>query len=111
MIQDIREYLIKESWRGQFELVFGPGGKWSKLLDRCPGFRGTMVLRDTQNLGRYLTVTLWNSEEQRERDLADYSTDFASLKVALSDWIDCSTDVGVFRVLAEATVRPRSGAR
>ena len=49
MIEIVWEYVVKEEARGQFELAYGPGGAWSKLFARCPGFRGTTLLRDTKN--------------------------------------------------------------
>jgi hypothetical protein len=69
MFEFVWEFVAKEEARGQFELVYGPGGAWSKLFARCPGYRGTNVLRNTENTQRYLTIDLWKTEDQRERVL------------------------------------------
>ncbi len=56
MVEIVWEFVVKEEARGQFELAYGPGGAWSKLFARYPGFRGTTLLRDTENPRRYLTI-------------------------------------------------------
>ena len=47
MVEIVCEFVVKEETRGQFELAYG--GAWSKLFTRCPGFRGTTVLRDKES--------------------------------------------------------------
>jgi len=107
MIEIVWEFVVKEEARGQFELAFGPGGAWSKLFARCPGFRGTTVLRDTKNPRRYLTIDLWESETQREQALVERKAEYADLEATYGEWTESQTEVGIFSVLAEATVRPR----
>lgn len=110
MVEIVYEFIVKEEARGHFELAYGPGGVWSKLFGRSPGFRGTTVLRDTENPRRYLTIDLWDTEAQREQVLAERKAEYSSLDAAFGDWTESMTEVGVFRVLAEATVHPRGRA-
>jgi len=110
MVEIVWEFVVKEEARGQFELAYGPGGAWSKLFERCPGFRGTTVLRDTKNSQRYLTIDLWETEIQREQALAERKPEYSDLEAAFDKWTESKTEVGTFRVLAEATVRPRGRA-
>jgi len=110
MIEIICEFVVKEEVRGQFELAYGPGGAWSKLFARSPGFRGATLLRDTKNPRRYLTVDFWETEAQREQALAERKAEHANLEAAFADWTESRTEVGIFRVLAEATVHPQSRA-
>jgi heme-degrading monooxygenase HmoA len=92
-------------------LAYGPGGAWSKLFARCPGFRGTTVLRDTKNPRRYLTIDLWETGTQREQALAERKAEYSDLEAAFGEWTESRTEVGIFRVLAEATAHPRGRAR
>jgi len=110
MIEIVCEFVVKEEAQGQFELAYGPGGAWSKLFAQSPGFRGTTLLRDTKNPRRYLTIDLWDTEAQREQVLAERKAEYSSLDAAFGDWTESMTEVGVFRVLAEATVHPRGRA-
>jgi hypothetical protein len=111
MIEVVCEFIVKEEARGQFELAYGPGGAWSRLFAGAPGFRGTTLLRDTQDPRRYLAVDVWDTEDQRALALAGCSDDYAALEAAFGDWTESWTEMGVFRVQAEATVRPRGRAR
>jgi len=111
MIEMIWAFVVKAQTRGQFELAYGPGGAWSNLFTRCPGFRGITVLRDQKNLCRYLTIELWETEDQRENVLVENEAEYAHLEALLAEWIESKTEVGVFGVRAEATVRPRGRAK
>lgn len=110
MVEIIWEFVVKEEARGQFELAYGPGGAWSKLFARYPGFRGTTLLRDTENPRRYLTIDFWDTAAQREQMLAERKAEYSNLDAAFADWTESETQVGIFRVLAEATVHPRGRA-
>jgi heme-degrading monooxygenase HmoA len=111
MIEIVSEFVFKEEARGQFELAYGPGGTWSKLCARCPGFRGTTLLRDTRNPRRYLTIEFWDTVAQREQMLSERKAEHSNLDASFADWTESQTEEGIFRVLAEATVHPRGRAR
>ncbi len=106
MIEFVWEYIIKEEFRGQFELAFGPGGLWSKLFARCDGFRGTTLLRDVHDPRRYLIIDLWDSLAQREQALAERQAEYTDLETNFTQWTESVTELGAFRGLAQATVRP-----
>jgi len=110
MVEVIWEFLVKEEAGGQFELAYGPGGAWSKLFARSPGFRGITLLRDTKNPRRYLTIDFWETGAQREQVLAERKAEYSHLDTAFADWTESRTEVGIFGVLAEATVHPRGRA-
>jgi hypothetical protein len=107
MVEIVWECVVKDEARGQFELAYGPGGAWSQLFGRCPGFRGTTLLRDTQNPRRYLTIDFWDTGAQQEQALAESEAEYADLEAAFSEWTESRTEVGVFGVLGQATVRAR----
>ena len=107
MIEIVREIVLKGEFQGQFELVYGPGGAWSKLFAKSPGFRGTTVLRDVINPRRYFTIDLWDSEDQRAQALVKHQAEYANLEATFDKWAVSNTDLGTFSVRAQATVRPR----
>ena len=111
MIEVVCAFVVKDAARGQFELAYGPGGAWSKLLAGGPGYRGTMLLRDTSDPRRYLAIELWDSEAQRAEVLAQCAAERAGLDAEMEPWIASRTEVGVYRVLAEATVPARGRGR
>lgn len=111
MVEIILEFIVKEEARGYFELVYGPGGAWSKLFSHCPGFHGTTLLRDEKDPRRYLTIELWDSEAHRSQWLAENESEYAFLEANLTEWSESIKERGIFRVLAEGTVRPRGNTR
>jgi heme-degrading monooxygenase HmoA len=111
MIEIIWESIVKKGAQGQFELAFGPGGAWSKLFAGSPGYRGTTLLRDMEDPLRYLVIDLWDTAAQREHALVEHRDDYALLEGTFGEWTQSRTEVGIFRVQADATVRPRSRAR
>ncbi len=107
MVEIIWEFVVKEEARGQFELAHGPGGAWSNLFARSPGFRGSALLRDTKNPRRYLRSDVWETGAHQEQALAERKAEYANLEAAVAGWTESRREVGSFRLLAEATVRPR----
>jgi heme-degrading monooxygenase HmoA len=108
MIESVWEIIVRQEAQGQFELLYGPGGAWSKLFGKSPGFRGTTVLNDTNNPRRYLIIDLWDTEAQQEQALSECTDEYSKVNANLEAWTESRIEVGVFRVRAEATVRPRS---
>jgi heme-degrading monooxygenase HmoA len=110
MIQIVWQYEVKETFRAKFELAYGPGGAWSQLFGASPGYRGTVLLRDTHHPRRYLSIDSWDAEDQYEAFLKVHRDEYSSLDATFQEWTDAETKVGIYKLLAEATVRPRPGA-
>lgn len=108
MVEIIWEYIVRDQSRGQFELTFGPGGAWSRIFTGAPGFRGITLLRDLEDMGRYLAIELWNSEIDRDNSISEDNLDYMDLITNLDTWTESKAQVGTFRVLAEATIRPKA---
>jgi len=111
MIQIVREYQVKEEGRGQFELAYGPGGAWSRLFARAPGYRGAALLRDLEDPCKYLAIDIWDSEEHHQDFRKQHPDDYAALAAAFSQFVESEVTLGAYRLLAEATVRPIPGSR
>jgi len=109
MIQIVWQYEVKESLRSKFELAYGPGGAWSQLLGSSPGYRGTVLLRHAHHPHRYLSVESWETEVQYQAFLKEHGDEYSSLDATFKEWTDVEVQVGVYRLLSEATVRPRTG--
>jgi heme-degrading monooxygenase HmoA len=111
MIQVVWQFHVKQDALAKFELAYGPGGAWSELFAGSPGFRGTVLLRDVKNPARYLTVDSWDSQELREAALAERRSEYAALDAAFEEWTDSEVEIGVYRLLAEGSVRPGPSAQ
>ena len=110
MVEIVWEIIVRDQARGQFELAFGPGGAWSNLFAKSPGFRGTTLMRDLKNSRRYLVVELWNDEAGRDKSIAEQQTAYTDLEAVFDEWAESKIELGIFSVRADATVRPRGKA-
>lgn len=106
MVELVTAFVVNEDFRGRLELIFGPGGAWSSLFGKSPGFRGTTLLGDIHQPGRYLTIDYWDSEAEREQALAAAQADFEALAADLATWAETRTELGIFTARAQATVHP-----
>jgi heme-degrading monooxygenase HmoA len=106
MIQIVWQYEVGEENRGKFELAFGPGGAWSSLFAKAPGYRGTALLRDTEDPRKYLTIDAWDTEEHHKSFLNEHREEYQAMDAGFSEFIHSEAKVGAYKLLAEATVRP-----
>jgi hypothetical protein len=111
MIQIIWEFVVKAEAVDQFERAYGPDGAWARLFQGYPGFRGTTLLRDTDNPRRYLTIDLWDTGAHRKRMLTQAKASYSDLDEALADLTESEDEIGNFTIPAIATARRRSNAR
>jgi heme-degrading monooxygenase HmoA len=106
MIQIVWQFEVKEESRGRFELAYGPGGPWSSLFAKAPGYRGTALLRDTEDPRKYLTIDAWDTEEHHRGFLSQHREEHDAVDAGFRELILSEARVGAYKLLAEATVRP-----
>jgi hypothetical protein len=82
-----------------------------RLFAKCPGYRGTALLRDTNNPQRYLTFDSWDTEAQRDAMLTEHGAEYSRLDAEFRAWTTHEAEIGVYRILAEALVRPSLSKR
>jgi heme-degrading monooxygenase HmoA len=58
------QFQVKRRCRDDFEKHYGPNGSWETLFRQAPGYVGTLLLRDSANPLRYVTVDRWQSREK-----------------------------------------------
>ncbi len=62
MYARIWEFHVKPGKEAEFEELYGPDGRWTRLFRTHSGFVGTELLVDEGSLNRYLTLDRWASE-------------------------------------------------
>jgi heme-degrading monooxygenase HmoA len=69
-------FQVAPQCQAEFERIYGPDGDWAQLFRRAAGYRGTWLLRDVAEPGRYVTVDRWQDEAAwqsfRTRFAAEY---------------------------------------
>lgn len=64
---------------GAFEALYGPDGEWVRLFRCAAGYRSTELLRDRFEVGRFVTVDCWDSEEAWRTFRIRYAEAFEAL--------------------------------
>lgn len=91
------EYRIHAQAVREFLGAYGPEGTWVRLFRKVPGYIGTRLLQDLQELDRYLTIDQWESEAAflafRER----YAREFEALDQHCEAFTRLEAELGRFR--------------
>ena len=59
MIYVLWEFFVAPEQSAAFEAAYKPDGKWAGLFRLDPAYRETILIKDGQQAGRYLTIDLW----------------------------------------------------
>jgi heme-degrading monooxygenase HmoA len=57
------EFRIQLKKRRGFERIYGPDGVWAKFFRNGDGYLGTELIRDAEQLDRYITLDYWQSRK------------------------------------------------
>ena len=76
MIRIVWEFRVRPDRTEEFERHYGRDGPWAVLFRGGRGYRETILLRDRDAPGRYLTIDVWEDEASfqsfREAHAAEY---------------------------------------
>jgi heme-degrading monooxygenase HmoA len=73
------EFRIKSESRPAFERAYGPKGAWAALFKHSPGYIETLLLKDSKDPTRYLTVDRWYSAEAHAAFHREFARQYAAL--------------------------------
>lgn len=76
------EFRVHPGRATEFERAYGPEGDWARLFRRSPAYRGTELLRDSQDLERYITLDRWDAASDFEAFKAGNGDDYHALDAA-----------------------------
>jgi heme-degrading monooxygenase HmoA len=63
MIYVLWEFTVTPQHRVEFENAYKADGLWALLFRRDPAYRETILLRDDEQSGKYLTIDVWDDED------------------------------------------------
>ena len=93
------EYRVREEQRADFERHYGSQGTWAQLFRRNPGYRGTTLLRDPEDRGRYLTIDVWDAATSFQRFKKDFSAEYAAMDQQMEPLTESERHLGSFEAL------------
>src|SRR5277367_3418582 len=96
MVRYVWEFVARADKVKEFERAYANSGPWAQLFCRHDGYEGSVLLRDTENARRYLTIDSWQSaalqREMRERAAKEYE----ELDRTFENLTDSERRIGVF---------------
>lgn len=97
----IWQYEIDPARRQEFLDAYKPGGDWTRLFARHPGWLGTRLLQDVNDPGRFVTVDVWQSKQDRDAFREQNASDFDALDDACEAFTVKETFLGDFAEVGE----------
>lgn len=73
------EFRTHPGREAEFVAAYGPKGDWARLFGRSPAFRGTELLSDPADPGRYLTLDRWDDAAVFDTFKVEHGTDYGAL--------------------------------
>jgi heme-degrading monooxygenase HmoA len=82
------EFRAKRDCLPDFERAYEPNGDWGRLFQREPGFAGTQLLRDREDITRFLTVDTWKTRDDYEAFRAQFDSDYLAIDARTEAFTD-----------------------
>ena len=90
------EFIVAPAHARAFERASGPGGEWTALFRRAPGYICTEPLRDLARADRYLTIDHWESRERWDDFRTRFAVEYQALDAKCAGWTIRETELGRF---------------
>ena len=72
-------FIVEPEHVDEFERQYGPQGSWVELFRRAPGYLQTLLLRDSTDSRRFVTIDRWESPEAYRRFRSAFSAQYTDL--------------------------------
>jgi heme-degrading monooxygenase HmoA len=93
------EFVVRSDQIAVFEDSYGPTGSWVALFRKSSGFLGSILLRDSENSRRYLTIDRWESAAHHAGLHREFATEYAALDRECAALTETERYIGSFEDL------------
>jgi len=90
------QFEIAEEKVAAFESAYGPNGPWAELFRKSSEYKGTELLRDTYDPGKYLTIDRWTSENAFRAFRKEHDADYEALDRSCDALVTRETRIGAY---------------
>jgi hypothetical protein len=97
MVEIVWEFRVRPERQHEFEFTYDPNGVWAALFRRSADYQETILLRDSSQNGRYLTIDRWESEASFRRFKQEHADDYAAIDTKCEALTDSERLVGIFQ--------------
>jgi heme-degrading monooxygenase HmoA len=96
MVAFVWQFVARDDRISEFEHAYSSIGAWAELFSKAPGFRGTTLLRDTENSRRFLTMDRWDSVEAQSAMREKFAREYEELDRACEHLTESERRIGIF---------------
>ena len=96
------EFQVDPDFEAEFVRRYGPAGAWARLFGQSPDYIETLLLKDNQISGRYLTLDRWRSETGYLAFKLAYAAQYAQLDLECERLTKGERAVGAYGELRSA---------
>ena len=90
------EFIVEPEHVEEFERHYGPQGSWVALLRQAPGYIQTLLLRDSTDRRRFVTIDRWENAEAYQGFRLAFSRQYADLDGRCERLTTRETSLGSF---------------
>ena len=96
MIHIVWEFQVKQEKAAEFERHYSGSGTWATFFKKGEGYHGTVLVRDTEKPGRYLTFDLWESAAAFHEFKVRHSEEYFVIDRQCEALTETETCIGIF---------------
>ena len=97
--QTLWKYEVFEYFRDDFISAYSDTGEWSELFAKCPGYLGTKLIVDVQNMAEFITIDYWATEADFKNMMSLIDNDYRALDKKCGKFTKSETHIGYFRAV------------
>jgi heme-degrading monooxygenase HmoA len=99
VIHIVWEFQVKPKKTAEFERHYSGSGTWAAFFKQGEGYHGTVLVRDTEKPGRYLTFDLWDNVAAFHEFKAQSSEEYFRIDRQCEALTEKETCLGIFEVV------------
>jgi quinol monooxygenase YgiN len=96
MIYVLWEFQVAPEHRAKFEAAYKGDGIWAQLFRRDAAYLKTILVRDGEHTGSYLTIDVWKNRESYLQFKQRFATDYAKMDKDCEALTDSERLIGIF---------------
>jgi quinol monooxygenase YgiN len=99
MIYILWEFTAELGHRDEFETAYGTDGLWARFFRRDPSYRETVLIKDSEQPGRYLTIDVWEDKDSYLRFKDRFAGDYQTIDKECEKLTGAERQIGIFERL------------
>ena len=96
MIYTLWEFIVPPEHRNAFETAYSSEGVWAQFFRRDPSYHETILLRDASQVGRYVTLDVWDHRDSYLKFKGRFADEYQKIDEDCEKLTASERHVGIF---------------